>query len=95
MKEISDNDFLVFNNVYGLKGKSKIEMNITVSEHLKIEIHENTPEGKILATYNLEKQNLRESKSFDFSATKDKLNLCFVFKGKGDDLLRFDSFSFQ
>lgn len=33
--------------------------------------------------------------AFDIPNANDKLNLCFVFKGKGDKLLRFDYFAFQ
>jgi hypothetical protein len=33
--------------------------------------------------------------AFDIPNGNDKLNLCFVFKGKGDKLLCFDSFAFQ
>jgi arabinoxylan arabinofuranohydrolase len=93
--DIDDNDFLIFNNIKGLKGKSKIEINATLQKNAQIEIHENTPDGKILATFNLGKKNMEQkSISFDFPGVQEKLNLCFVFKGKGNELLRFDSFSF-
>jgi arabinoxylan arabinofuranohydrolase len=93
--DIDDNDFLIFNNIKGLKGKRKIEINATLQKNAQIEIHENTPDGKILATFNLGKKNMEQkSISFDFPSVQEKLNLCFVFKGKGNELLRFDSFSF-
>jgi hypothetical protein len=91
--EISNNDFLVFNNIAGLNGKSKINFNATPLKNVELEIRENSAVGKLLATCVFEKG--KSHSEFAISDLKDKQNLCFVFKGNGNDLLHFDSFSFK
>jgi arabinoxylan arabinofuranohydrolase len=89
---INDGDFLSFNNIKGLKGKTIIQFSLSDLKDAKIEIRDNSPKGKILTSCVLnEKKNLE----FDLPKLKDIQNLCFVFKGKGDDLLKFDSFWFK
>jgi hypothetical protein len=89
--EINDGDYLTFNNVKGLSGKTKIEISASQVKDVQVEIHENSPEGKILTSFTLKKNKIL----FDLPLEQDKLNLCFVFKGKGKKLLQFDAFSIK
>lgn len=96
MTDIGNNNFLIFNNIKGLKGKNRIEIYATPQKDVQIKIHENSPKGKVLASYYLKENKTNQNKTiFDFPRGKDKQSLCFVFKGIGDDLLRMDSFSFK
>jgi len=63
-----------------------------------VEIHFDSPEGEILATYHLKKHKNRNSSdvyTFDFPPQEGAVSLCFVFKGKMSNLLNFNSFSFH
>lgn len=65
---------------------------------MTIEIHNNSPEGKILASYKLEKlagENSSDLYEFDLPVQESAASLCFVFRGKKKNLLVFDSFSFK
>ena len=91
---IDDGDFLTFPNIYGLDKKTRIEFKATDLKAVTIEIHDESPEGEILVSYELENQASGIFR-FDFPAQKGVKDLCFVFRGEEDDLLLFDSFSFK
>lgn len=95
---IDNGDFLTFPNIYGLEQKTKIEFKVTVLKEVTIEIHHDSPEGKIPASYKLNKPKGKTSSNlyeFNFPAQEGAKSLCFVFKGEKKDLLIFDSFSFK
>jgi len=94
---IDNGDFLTFPNIYGLEQKTKIRFKAAILKNVTVEIHDNSPEGEILAAYKLKKQKGSASDfyEFDFPAQKSAKNLCFVFKGKTKNLLIIDSFSFK
>ena len=81
-----------------------MKVNITINFSLsakstggKIEIYENDPTGKLLGTANI--PNTGSFKTYKTVATKlvnkaGSSNLCFVFKGSGDDLAHLDFFNF-
>lgn len=96
--DIDNGDFLTFPNINGLKQKSKIEFKATDLQDVTVEIHLDSPEGEILASYKLYKQkgkNRSNLYEFDFPAQEGAASLCFVFKGEKKNLLIFDSFSFN
>jgi len=95
---IDHDDFLTFPNIYGLEQKSKIEFKATGLQDVTVEVHYDSPDGEILASYRLKKQkdkNRPGSYEFDFPAQEGAVSLCFVFKGKKKNLLVLDSFSFR
>ena len=95
---IDNGDFLTFPNIYGLEQKTKIEFKVTVLKEVTIEIHHDSPEGKIPAAYKLNKPKGKTSSNlyeFNFPVQESAKSLCFVFKGEKKDLLIFDSFSFK
>jgi len=96
--DIGHDDFLTFPNIYGLEQKSKIEFKATGLQDVTVEVHHDSPEGEILASYKLKKQkgkNRSEFYEFDFPAREGAVSICFVFKGGKNNLLIFDSFSFK
>jgi N-acetylneuraminic acid mutarotase len=95
--EINNNDYLIFNNIKGLEGKTKIVFNALAIKNVEIEIREGSPSGKKIATYSIAKSTEQHSSQykFDFPELSGKQSLCFVFKGKGKDLLELDSYSFH
>jgi len=91
---IDDGDFLTFPNVHGLDRKTRIEFKAADLKGVTIEIHDGSPEGEILVSYELENQGSGVF-GFDFPAQKGVKDLGFVFRGEEEDLLLFDSFSFK
>ncbi len=98
VSDIDPGDFLTYPNIHGLEQKSNLVMKATVLQDVTVEIHHDSPEGKILASYHLKRdmpQNSSDVYSFDFPPQEGAANLCFVFRGRKDKLLAFDSFSFN
>ena len=97
---INNDFFLIYPNINGLSQKSKIEFNVTVLKNVTIEVHQDSPYGKKLASYTLYKRAGKDVPHlyvFDFPEQKKTTSLCFVFKGNKNkkDLLIFDSFLFK
>lgn len=93
---ISNNDFLTFQNIKGLQGKKKIEFSVIPTEEVTIQIYQNSPEGKLLASCEIAPADTTK-KNFvcDLPAMSDTETLCFVFVGKDKQLMQFGSFSFK
>jgi len=96
--DIDNGDFLTFPNIYGLVQKTEIEFRVTDLQGARIEIHYDSPEGEILASYKLKRHKGKSNSdvyTFDFPPQEGTASLCFVFSGKKNKLLGFDSFSFH
>jgi len=96
--DINDGDFLSFPNIKGLEDRSKIILRALPHEKVTIEVREGSPEGKILTSCKL--KGIQDGEmppvySLDFPAQSGSVDLCFVFRGKNDNLLDFDSFAFK
>jgi hypothetical protein len=72
----------------------KIEIKAADLKSVTIEIHDGSPEGEILVSYQLDHQP-SDIFGFDFPAQRGVKDLCFLFRGEEEDLLLFDSFSFK
>ncbi|HEC43331.1 MAG TPA: carbohydrate-binding protein [Bacteroides sp.] len=96
--DIGDGDFLTYPNIQGLEEKSRIEFRILAPQGAAIVIHQGSPGGDIIASYKLKKSRAQTGSvtyTFDFPPQEGKTSLSFVFRGKKDKLLKFDSFSFH
>ena len=96
--DVEDGDFLTFPNIKGLGKKSSIEFRVSALQRTAIEIHQGSPGGDIIASYKLKKSGAQTSSAaytFDFPPQKGTTSLSFVFRGRKDKLLNFDSFSFH
>jgi hypothetical protein len=91
--DINEGDFLVFPNIKGLEKKSKIELKTTKVKNVTIQMRNGSPYGKLIASFKLNNDN--DFCQFRLPSLSSVSNLCFVFKGKGSELLKFDSFSFR
>ncbi len=91
---IDDGDFLTFPNIYGLDRKTRIEFKAADLKGVTIEIHDESPEGEILVSYELDNE-ASGIFGFDFPPQHGVKDLCLVFRGEEEDLLLFDSFSFK
>lgn len=88
---INDGDYLVYPNIHGLVGKTKIQINVTGNKGCAIELHDQSASGKLLQTCVLP-ANGAAKYVFELPPLPDTASLCFVFRGKASDLLQFDSF---
>jgi GH43 family beta-xylosidase len=91
---ISDGDYLVYPNIHGLAGKTKIQFNVAGNKGCAIEIRDRSPEGILLQTGALP-SNGATAYTFELPPLPDTTGLCFVFRGKPSDLVQFDSFLIQ
>ena len=95
---IEDKDYLVFPNIKGLTGKRSIEFDVVVKKPAILEIRKNSPEGELITTCDLPGKatsGLIETVNCKLPEIAVEQNLCFVFRGNGNDLLEFDSLSFK
>jgi hypothetical protein len=94
--EVNNGDFLVFNNISGLRDKNRMLINATAHGNSEIEIRKDSPEGELIKTFKF-RDNIKTNGTFEIQELKfeDTKNLCFLFRGNGTKLLVFDSFSFK
>ncbi len=98
ISDIENNDFLVYPNIKNLDQKRTIQCKVVANTASSIEIRKDSPKGELIALCKLGATNLSgtyENISCHLPKMKDKQSLCFVFKGKGKQLLLFDSFLFK
>jgi hypothetical protein len=93
--DVDDGDFLIFNNVQGLQGKTKIQLHFNELKKSSIEIRRDSPSGELIASIDCAKNSNFENITESISSLKSTENLCFVFKGEENDLLSIDSFCFR
>jgi len=91
LNNISNNDYLIYPNIKGISDKNKISFTVDVYQKTEIEIRENSPKGKLLKKVCLSVSD-DISQEFKLKKLSKVKSLCFVFKGKKDNLLTFDSF---
>jgi arabinoxylan arabinofuranohydrolase len=98
IQNLSNGAEIYFPVVRDLSENSTINFSLSAkSNGGKIEIYENDPTGKLLGTADI--TNTGSFKTYKTVATKlvnkaGTSNLCFVFKGSGDDLAHLDYFNF-
>jgi len=98
VSDIGDGDFLTFPNIHGLEDKRELVLHATALHKLEVEIRRDTPEGEILASIRLRKSKGSSDPNvytLDFPSQAGPANLCFIFRGRGGQLLLFDSFTFR
>ncbi|WP_372772754.1 family 43 glycosylhydrolase [Mangrovibacterium sp.] len=89
---INDGEYLIFNNVGGLKEKKGIRLNFSKIEKCTVELRKNNPGGDLISSI-----TCRQPQSYGKFTTSlpDTINLCFVFKGEKVKSVEFDSYSFE
>ncbi len=95
---INQGDFLSYPNIQGLEDKSTLVLTANILQDACMEIRFASPEGELLVSQKLERsasdQDLIEI-SIELPELEDTTSLCFVFRGKKDNLLELESFIFK
>ncbi|MFY0606444.1 MAG: family 43 glycosylhydrolase [Cyclobacteriaceae bacterium] len=96
MSDVDDGDFLIYPNIKGTAGKTKITLDLKASEKCRIEIRDGSADGELLTQTKVKpvKGSKNTRVRIDLPSTA-VVNLCFVFRGKGKDLMELDSFIFN
>lgn len=100
MRDIRNGSYLCYPKVMNLKQNATISFRIS-SENKSggtIEIHENGVEGKLLGTCQIPSTGgwtLYKTISSKLKNESGQKDICFVFKGNGDELLRLNWISFK
>ncbi len=90
---LKNGDYLTYNQLKNLGGKTNIQLNVTVLNTTKIELRRNSPKGKLIKKFTLKKG---ASNPIIEIGTLDKTeNLVFLFNGKKGSLIDFDYFQFM
>lgn len=95
LTRIDPGDYLIYPNIKGLKGKTRIILGMECSHDMSVEIRRNGPEGKLLAKCKAYKS---QSGSYVLPACElenldDRESLCLVFRGSENGLGEFDAFT--
>lgn len=90
---MSDGDYVYYPNISGMKDKKYIVLAGSVSGSGKIEVREDSLDGRILGDIRLSKDNSGNI-SIPISPLYDNVSLYFIFKN-GNSFVNIDSFSFR
>jgi arabinoxylan arabinofuranohydrolase len=95
LENIRNNNFICFPNIRNLNNDGVVRLKYSSAnlKGCKMEIRQDNYSGKLLGSYSIPYTggwNNNKTKDFRLKATGNTMNLCFVFKGKGTELLRLD-----
>lgn len=90
---MSDGDYVYYPNVSGMKNKKNIVLTGNVCGTGKIEIREDSLDGRLLGYIELSKGSDKEI-CIPISPLYDNINLYFIFKN-GNSFINIDSFNFK
>ncbi len=88
---IKNNDFVYYPNVYNVKNKKQLFFNLTAAGDGKIEIREDSLDGRIIGTSTVRKGD--KSVSVNINPLINDINMYIIFKG-GDNFCEIDNFKF-
>ena len=94
VSNIDNGDFVTFPNIGNLRDKKLIEFQADIFYPTIVEIHLDSPQGKLLTKCELNQRNDKKHR-FELPVMEENENLCFIFKGVGDGLMNFDAFRFE
>ena len=89
---IDKGDYLIFNSVCGLQGKTGIQLNFSKVGECTVELRKNDPHGELIASIDCTQQSCFGRFC---SLLSDTENLCFVFCGEHIRDTEMDSFLFK
>ena len=91
-------NYLIYPDIKGLKGKTEIEFSIIHKGAVSVEIRKGSPESELIGKYYLKGKNPPSGfRNFTCTLPKmpDKQSICLIFGGKGLKSLQLDSFLFK
>ena len=96
--DIEEKNYLIYRNIKGLRGKTELEFSLINKGPVSIEIRKGSPDGVLIGKYYL--KGMKPQSGFrNFSCSlpemADKQSLCLIFKGKGLNSFKLESFLFK
>lgn len=98
VSEMQKNNFLIYPNIKGLKGKKRIEFRFVSTGPVSIEIRNGSPESELIGRYHVKGKKPHPGfRNFacNIPEMSDKQSICLIFGGKGLKSLQMDSFLFK
>ncbi|MFS4482723.1 family 43 glycosylhydrolase [Hyunsoonleella sp. 2307UL5-6] len=92
-----NSSYTIYTNVKNLTDKTILELEVIASEVSEIELRENNPEGALLFTCEIPKNDIYtfQKRQFNTKNLKDNQSICFVFKGDAAKSLLLNRFKFK
>ncbi|TBN03694.1 carbohydrate-binding protein [Hyunsoonleella flava] len=92
-----DGSYTVYPNVKGLNDKNSIELQVIAREAAQIEVRADSPNGKLLFTCNVPKNDIYtlQKRAFDIENIENIQSICFVYKGIKDKSFTLNRFQFK
>lgn len=91
-------NYLIYPNVKGLGDKTQVVFRLFNTGPGSIEIRNGSPPGELIASYFIKRtppQSELQDFSFNLPEMENTMSLCLIFKGKGLDSFKLDSFFFK
>lgn len=100
IRNITNNDYLVFPQVHDLKSNATINFNLSsaAARGARIEVRLDNPHGKLLGTCRIPDTgswNTYKTISCKLKNDASTANLCFIFKGSAQEMARLDWFNIK
>jgi hypothetical protein len=95
---IKKNNYLIYPNIKGLKGKKQVGFKLANSGPVSIEIRNGSPAGELIGRYDLKSNNQQPGfRNFtcDLPEMSGHQGICLIFGGKGLNSFKLDSFLFK
>ncbi|GAL89793.1 family 43 glycosylhydrolase [Jejuia pallidilutea] len=97
IQPISDFGYTIYPHIKGLGDKTKLELEVIAREATEIEVREDNPDGQLLFTCSVPKNDIYTLQKREFNTTnlKTTQSLCFVFKGIKNKSFTLNRFQFK
>tara|TARA_R110002111_G_scaffold262858_1_gene341876 strand:+ start:6263 stop:7606 length:1344 start_codon:yes stop_codon:yes gene_type:complete len=97
LQPTESSSYTIYPNVKHLSDKTILELEVIASETSEIEVREVNPEGALLFTCKVPKNEIYtfQKRQFNTKNLKENQSLCFVFKGGGTNSLKLNRFKFK
>ena len=99
MRGIRNGSYLYYPEIANMRQNARLYLGVTAQKPCEIEIRENSPFGHVLGTCRISAADPDKTPAAEIECPLENTHgthgLCFVFRGEGEELLRFRSFRFE
>ncbi len=97
IQPLNNDSYVVYPNIKNLKDKTILELEVLTDAMVDVEVREDAPNGELLFTCNVPKNDIHtfQNRQFSTKNLKDKQSICLVFKGIEGQSLMLNRFEFK